>query len=127
VSIGAVLAHLLLTAVEGTDVGVDIGDLFAVEDRLAVEHAVGPGSCGPILMNIVFGLAPILLVHGFRRDRCGLERLALLERDGLRAGPVVVQRERVALPGLRQEDAPQVGVVLVLDADEVVSLALVPR
>ena len=54
-SIGAVLAHLLLTAVEGTDVGVDIGDLLAVEDRLAVEHAVGPGSCGPILMNIVSG------------------------------------------------------------------------
>ena len=112
---------------EGADVGVDIGDLLAVEDRLAVEHAVGPGWCGPVLMNIVFGLAPTLLVHGFRRDRRGLERLALLERDGLRAGPVVVQRERVALPGLRREDAPQVGVVLVLDADEVVSLALVPR
>ena len=65
-SIGAVLAHLLLTAVEGADVGVDIGDLLAVEDRLAVEHAVGPGWCGPVLMNIVFGLAPTLLVHGFR-------------------------------------------------------------
>jgi hypothetical protein len=53
-----VLAHLLLTAVEGADVGVDIGDLLAVEDRLAVEHAVGPGWCGSMLMNIVFGLPP---------------------------------------------------------------------
>ena len=46
VSIGAVLAHLLLTAVEGADVGVDVGDLLAVKDRLAVEHAVGPGDAG---------------------------------------------------------------------------------
>jgi len=48
------------------------------------------------------------------------------QRHDLRLLLVVVQREGVALPGLRQEDASQVRVALVVDADQVVGLPLVP-
>ena len=41
VAIRAVLAHLLLTAVEVADVGFEVDHLLAVENGLDVEHAVG--------------------------------------------------------------------------------------
>jgi hypothetical protein len=70
------------------------------------EHRIGVGS-----------LAAVVLLEGVG---------VLTEGDDLWLGLVVIQRERVALPGLGQEDPAEVGVVLVLDTDEVVGLPLVP-
>ena len=57
-------------------------------------------------------------VPTFRVHVVLLERvLVFVERDDLGLVLVVVEAERVALPGLREENPLEVRVVLVLDAD----------
>jgi len=57
-----------------------------------------------------------------RLDRIGVLR----EGHELRFLLIVAPRERMALPGLGQEDPTRIGVALVVDADEVEGFPLVP-
>ena len=118
VAVGPLLAHLLLAAVDVADVWVDGRHLLAVEAEFEMHHPVGGGVVGadveehrslPFLGDLIVE-APVLLA----------------ERNDLRLVLVVVQRQRVALPRLREQNPPEVGMVVVRDPDEVVGLPLVP-
>jgi len=116
--------------VEVADVGLDVGDLLAAEHRLEVEHAV---SCGVVWADVDEHRVRLRVRAGvFLRLGLGLalglaERVdVLLQRDHLRLVLIVVAGQRMALPRLGQQDAPEVRVALVRDADEVVRLAFVP-
>ncbi len=118
VAVRARLGHLLLTAVEVADVRLHVDHLLAVEDRLQMEDAVGRRVVRSDVEEHRVRLGVTVVV---------LERVRVLrERGDLRAIPVVVHRQRVALPRLWKEDPAEVGVVVVLDPDQVVRLPLVP-
>ncbi len=96
-SIGSLLAHLLLAAVDVADVGLHVRDLLAVELDVQCMTPCVEGWCGPMLRCIVCG------PHG------GLEQALVFAEGRSAAVRIVVQPERVTLPRLRQEDAAQVG------------------
>ncbi len=67
-------------------------------------------------------------VHRLRSRTVVFEQaLVFAEGDDLWLVLIVVPAQWVALPGLGQENPPEVGMVFVLDTDQIVRLPLVPR
>ena len=120
---------LLGAAVMIAEVDIDILDLFAVELGNQAQHAMGPGMMGAEVEDhrlVIDALHLLAAEETLRIARHHLHRRFRRKRLHLGGAADMLLAQRVPLPVVGHEDAPQIRMTLEIDAEHVEDLALVP-